>query len=215
MTAAAQGMLFSQMEPPAELLDDFHDWYDTEHIPVRLALPGFERATRYRALEGSPEYLAIYELSDLATLDSDGYRQLKDQPSPRTDRMLAQVRGFTRFTCELTSDTGPAAAGDYLSVVAFAVPEADEAALDDWYENEHVPALMKAAGWLRVRRWRVLAGAGGPWTHIALHELADRDVLDSPERAAARTGPKRDALAGRPWFEMSGRWLYQVLNRYS
>lgn len=209
------GMLFSQMQPPEQLLDEFHDWYDTEHIPARLALPGFERATRYEAVEGGPRYLAVYELSDLAVLDTDGYRRLKDEPSARTSWMLDQVSGFTRFTCELTSDTGAVAEGDHLSVVAFAVPDSDEAALDDWYETEHVPALLRAPDWLRVRRWRVLSGAGGPWTHLATHELAGRAVLDSPERAAARSGRKRDALAARSWFEMSGRWLYRVLNRYS
>jgi hypothetical protein len=37
--------------------------------------------------------------------------------------------------------------------------------------------------------------------------------MDSPERAAAREGPKRKALVDRPWFGRSGRWLYRVLNR--
>lgn len=208
------GMLFSQMEPPAGWEDDFHDWYDTEHVPARLALDGFTGATRYRALDGEPAYLAVYEIADLGVLDTPGYRRLKDDPSERTVRMLDNVRGFTRFTCELTSDTG-GEPGPFLSVVAFAVPEEDRAAFDDWYETEHVPALLKADDWLRVRRWRVRSGDGGPWTHIALHDLASREVMDSPERAAARVGPKRDALAGRDWFTRSGRWLYEVLNRFS
>lgn len=211
-------MLFSQMEPPPGWEDDFHDWYESEHIPDRLALDGFDAATRYEALEGGPMHLAVYEIGDLGVLDTPAYRRLKEQPTERTGRMLANVRGFTRFTCELTSDSaagdGSDVRGDYLSVVAFEVPDEDVEAFDDWYENEHVAALLKADSWLRVRRWRVLSGDGGPWTHLALHELADLDVMDSPERAAARVGPKRDALAGREWFQMSGRWLYRVLNRH-
>lgn len=210
-----QGMLFSQMEPPEGYQREFHDWYETEHIPVRLELEGFERATRYTALSGTPAYLAVYELSDLAVLDTKAYQRLKEEPSEHTEWMLANVRGFTRFTCELTSDSGVDRAGDYLSVVTFAVPDEDVAQFDDWYENEHVPALLRAEDWLRVRRWRVRSGAGGPWTHLALHELASRDVMDSPERAAARKGPKRDALADRDWFGTSGRWLYEVLSRHS
>jgi hypothetical protein len=207
------GILFSQMEPPKGWEDDFHDWYETEHIPVRLGIEGFDRATRYRAVDGTPDYLAVYELSDLAALDAPEYRRLKDEPSERTSRMLANVRGFTRYTCELTYDSGEAPAGDHLSVVAFAVPEQDVAQFDDWYESEHIPALLEAPDWLRVRRYAVLSADGGPWTHLALHELASREVMDSPERAAARQGPKRDALAGRPWFGRSGRWLYDTLSR--
>jgi len=47
-------MLFSQMEPPAGLAEEFHRWYDDEHIPHRLAIPGFQAASRYEVLEGEP-----------------------------------------------------------------------------------------------------------------------------------------------------------------
>jgi hypothetical protein len=125
--------------------------------------------------------------------------------------MLGVVRGFTRYTCEQVSDTGAAVLGNALSVVAFAVPPEEAAEFDAWYEQEHVPLLLAAPDWLRVRRYRVLDGEGGPWTHIAVHELNGLAVLDSPERARARVGPRRDALAARPWFAASGRWIYQQL----
>ncbi|MGH3438926.1 MAG: hypothetical protein ACRDRN_20960 [Sciscionella sp.] len=209
-----RGMLFSQMEPPRGWEADFNDWYETEHIPARMALDGFECATRYRAVRGTPAYLAVYELSDLAVLSSEVYRRIKEQPSERTERMLSNVHGFTRFTCELVADRGSDARGRYLSAVAFEVPEPDRASFDDWYESEHVPALLRADDWLRVRRLFVRSGSGAPWSHIALHELASLEVMDSPERAAARVGPKRDALAGRAWFERSGRWLYEAVSRH-
>lgn len=211
-----RGMLFSQMEPPVELEAEFHDWYETEHVPARLAIPGFELATRYRAVEGGPKYLATYELGEIDALDSTEYRSLKDHPSRRTRLMLGAVDGFTRFTCAQISDTGPSRnLHCYLSVVAFVVPLAEESALDAWYEEEHVPLLLEAEDWLRVRRYRVLNGEGGRWTHLALHELASLTVLDSPQRARARRGPRRDALTTRPWFSGSGRWLYEVLSRAS
>jgi len=209
-----RGLLFSQMDPPPGREADFHDWYDTEHIPARLALAGFEAAARYRAVTGQPRYLAVYELSDLAALGTPGYRRLKDEPSARTRWMLSHVRGFTRFTCELLTDVGSGGVGEYLSAVAFAVPGEDTGDLAAWYDTEHVPALLAAPGWLRVRRWQVRSGSGAPWTHLALHELASRSVMDSPQRAAARRGPLRDALASRPWFSRSGRWLYELLGRW-
>ena len=208
-----RGMLFSQMEPPANLEVDFNVWYDEEHIPDRLAIDGFERADRYVEVDAERRYLAVYQLSDLAALDDPAYRRLKDEPSERTSRMLSSVSGFTRFTCEMTFDSGKAGDHNYLAAVAFPVDDADAEQFDDWYDTEHAPMLLEADDWLRVRRYRVRSGDGGPWTHFALHELASREVMDSDERRAAREGPKRDALVNRPWFSQSGRWLYRRLGR--
>jgi hypothetical protein len=209
-----KGLLFSQMEPPPGWEEDFHDWYETEHIPARMALPGFAGAVRYEAVEGSPRWLACYFLDDLAVLETPEYRRLKTDPSERTARMLGNVSGFTRYTCAELSDTGPVGEEPgVLSVVAFAVPEQDRADFEAWYSEEHVPLLMKADGWLRVRRYHVLPGFDGPpWTHLALHELRNTDALDSPERERARATEWRDRLARRPWFANSGRWLYRPIH---
>lgn len=206
-----KGMLFSQMEPPAELEAEFNDWYETEHIPVRLALPGFSRAVRYKECVGGRKYLAIYEIDDLAVLESPDYNIIKTKPSERTARMLKSVKGFTRYTCTLAYDSGSRPErGRYLFAVAFDVSRERKAQLDDWYENEHIPLPMRAVDWLRVRRFKVFSGDGGPWTDIALHELGSLQVMDGPERKGAREGTKRDALAREPWFGHPGRWLYQV-----
>ncbi|MEN2740602.1 hypothetical protein ABCS02_22645 [Microbacterium sp. X-17] len=207
------GMLFSQMHPPAGRDADFHDWYQTEHIPARLDIDGFHHAIRYEH-DGDPRYLAVYFIDDMAALDTPEYRQLKEDPSPRTDEMLASVTGFTRYIADQISDTGevdPQAAGA-LFVVAFEVPDEDADEFEGWYQEEHVPLLMKVPGWLRVRRYRTRPGsAGRPWTHFALHEIASPAVMDAPEREAARNTPRRDALASRDWFD-SGRWVYTPIH---
>ena len=209
-----KGLLFSQMEPPPGWEEDFHDWYETEHIPARMALPGFSSAVRYEAIDADPKYLACYFLNDLAELEAPAYQRLKTDPSERTARMLGNVRGFTRYICDERSDTGEnSEPASYLWAVAFSVPESAWGEFDDWYAEEHVPMLMEADGWLRVRRYTVRPGGDGPaWTHLALHELRDLAVLDSPERAAARDAPLRAALATRDWFGHSGRWLYRAIH---
>jgi hypothetical protein len=208
------GLLFSQMQPPSGWEDDFHDWYESEHIPVRMEIPGFSSAVRYEALDGEPRYLACYHLHDMGALETPEYARLKADPGERTERMLGNVEGFTRYICDLTSDTGePEETPGLLFVVAFAVPESERAEFDSWYEEEHVPMLMRADGWLRVRRYVTRPGHDGPpWSHLALHELRDEAVLDSPERAAARDTPRRAELAGREWFGSNGRWLYRPIH---
>lgn len=207
------GLLFSQMEPaPAQELD-FHRWYDTEHIPPRMALSGFDSAVRYVCPAGEPWHLACYHISDMGVLETPGYRRLKSDPGASTQRIFDGLRAFTRYLCDLQSDTGPVSEpASRLSVVAFDVPEADREEFDGWYEDEHVPLLLTADGWLRVRRYTVQPGfEGPPWTHLALHELRDEAALDAPERAAARDTHRRDSLATREWFGRSGRWLYRPI----
>jgi len=212
-----KGLLFSQMQPPPGEEADFDDWYSSEHIPARMALPGFASASRYQAVEGTPDHLACYFLDDLGVLQTPAYRRLKSHPSPRTAHMLGTVTGFTRYTCVEISDTAggsapPEREPGVMMAVAFSVPDEDAEDFDAWYDSEHVPLLMEADGWLRVRRYRTLPGYDGPpWTHLALHELADLSALDAPERARARGTAWRARLAERPWFERSGRWLYRPI----
>jgi hypothetical protein len=199
------------MQPPVGREESFNDWYDSDHIPARMELPGFTGARRYKAEEGTPDYLAVYELEGLSALSTAGYQELKQNPGARTEDMLRVVDGFTRYICTELGSVGSAKDAPYLSVVAFSVPEEAEDEFNSWYAEEHVPLLMEASDWLRVRRYKVIDGIGGPWTHLALHDLAALEVMDSPERAEARSGPKRAILAEQPWFQQSGRWLYRSI----
>lgn len=211
MATSPSALLFSQMTPPAELEPEFNAWYDEEHVPARLALPGFRSARRYRSAEGTGEYVAVYHVDELAAFDTDGYRRLRTTPSARTTRMLDAVSGFTRFTCTVDSDVGTMPDSAYLYVVAFDVPADRVAAYDAWYEQEHTEMLMAADGWTGVRRLVVVDAAGGPWTHLTFHHLSTLDALDSPERTAARAAPMRAKLVEEPWFSRSRRWIYEPL----
>ena len=87
--------------------DEFNRWYFEEHVAERLALPGFRSARRFEAVEGSPRYLAIYELDSPEALTTPEYRVLAHSPlignvvdnpvgSPRTMEMLARFRNVKR-----------------------------------------------------------------------------------------------------------------------
>jgi hypothetical protein len=97
-------------------------------------------------------------------------------------------------------------------IVAFQVPATRVAEVERWYRQEHGPMLLRAPGWLRMRRYRLHSGTGGKlWTHLALHELRDAAVLDSAERALARSTPWRAQLERESWFAQAGRFVYEYM----
>lgn len=202
-------ILFSEMTPPAGQASRFHAWYDDEHIPLRMEVPGFLSAQRYRdTAEGAEGYLAVYELTDPAVMRSPAYAQVKGEPSATTREMLSSVGGFTRYIAAETSVrrrpdvTGAEALGaPVLYAVWFEVPDDALEEFDAWYDLDHVPALMKCKDWWMVRRFRVIDGEPTRANRLALHYLADPGALNSPERAAARATPWRERLAQRPWFK--------------
>jgi hypothetical protein len=55
----AGGVILVSMTPDPEREDEFNDWYATEHIPFFNQLLGTITARRFRALTGSPKYVAL------------------------------------------------------------------------------------------------------------------------------------------------------------
>jgi hypothetical protein len=202
------------MIPESSWEADFNDWYDQEHIPVRMAVPGFLSAQRYRAPD-SRHYLAIYELQALAVLATPAYQQVKAAASARTRRMLHDVQGFTRYLAEPIAthtrlgDPDAALDAPYVFAVCFAVPPARQPEFNAWYADDHVPILLECPDWLCVRRFAIRDGEPATWTHLTLHYLADTRALESSERARARATPWRARLAEEHWFGAGSYRLFE------
>ena len=92
---AGKGFLLVLMHCPAGFEDEFNAWYDTEHVPERLAVPGFETGRRFVCIAGAPRYLAMYDLASFDVLDSPGYLRVSgDNNSPWTRRVTSRVRVY-------------------------------------------------------------------------------------------------------------------------
>ena len=90
---ANKGFLLVTMQPPPALEEEFNAWYDTEHIPERAAIPGFETALRFVCLSGFPRYLAMYDLARQEVLETADYlRVAYERSSPWTKRVTARVK---------------------------------------------------------------------------------------------------------------------------
>lgn len=190
------GILISQADCPQELEPEFDAWYDDEHIPIRLALPEFELAERYHAIDArSQRHLVLYHLSDVAVLQSAAYEDVKHGTgnTPLTRRMLGAVHNFTRFVGKQVADTHPAVgrsgASPHVLLLLYDVPPQTWPELDQRYEQEFLPRLNAVDGWDRCRRYH-LVGSGDDQPNLAvLHEVSSVAALESASQILAGHAP--------------------------
>ena len=179
--AARKGFLLVTMEPPAAIEEEFNDWYDSEHVPERLAVQGFETATRYVSTAGWPKYCAFYDLSAPEVIDSCGYRAISgDNFSPWTKRMLARVRGFYRtFGEQIHPGAAPTAPATRTLLIRLGnVAAVSE---DSWVTS----ARQAFEGHENVRTVRVFrSSAAGGGSLLALVELGAPLNVGAPELRA-------------------------------
>lgn len=156
---------------PAEIEGDFNTWYNTQHVPERLALSGFQRAARYESLKDTPKYLALYELDDASVLETPEYLKLRENPNDWDTRIMPQMQVATRTIYEAIFACGDAA-GEHapflLSVCLDIAPEVEDE-FNEWYNVDHLPKLAAVPGVACARRYRSLSGNGTKY--LALYEL--------------------------------------------
>jgi hypothetical protein len=195
----AEGLFYVYTDPGAVPEAEFHDWYDTEHGPARLAVPGIRGLLRYRALDDQkPPWLALYELDGPEVLDGPEYKALGSGVSDRDRAVISGLGVLDRRVYEqISSDGSPASGGPapVILAVALSVPAEAEEDLAAWYTEEHIPMLLQVPGWRRIRRFRLTrAMDGSAPDFLSLHEVAGPEVFEEPGYRAAVSTPWRDRV---------------------
>ncbi len=90
----------------ADEQQDFREWHNREHLPERLALPGFNRGRRFVAIDGAPQFLFLYEVDGIEVLHSAEYAQRYDNPTPWTALNTARFRNLVRGLFTLRGSAG-------------------------------------------------------------------------------------------------------------
>ena len=193
------GLFYVYTDPGTVDEAEFHDWYDHEHGPARLTVPGIRTALRYQALDGeTPAWLALYELDGPEVIGGPEYQTLGANASERDKAVAAGLATLDRRVYEQTGLDGldelPQPAPVILAV-AMSVPEGSEGDLAAWYAQEHIPMLLKVPGWQRIRRFRLTRSLDDPAPEfLSVHDLAGPQVLEEPAYRAAVGTPWRDRV---------------------
>jgi pimeloyl-ACP methyl ester carboxylesterase len=208
--APTSGILYVTMGPkPGLSPTQFHDWYNNEHGPGRLRLPFIQNGFRYRANdlliagEGAPEWMAIYDVTDMSEMTKEPYIGLRKAPiqSQRERDTMKQItvdRKFYDFVRSWEADNfkkleDVSAEGEknvLIAVITTLNDEKDRDEMEKWYVEEHIPMLSKVPGWLRSRRFITSTVEPRDTTeYLTLHEYAPENGLEGEEFKVATSTP--------------------------
>ena len=205
----AKGTLIAAMKIGRAAEDEFHDWYDSEHLPERERVPGFLLCRRWIGADDRQVSVATYDLESVDVLKKPAYLAIGGENlSPWSKRITARVERLMRFEGDqiLPGDQLPPGDAGGLLLNAMNIAPEREAEFNEWYDKEHIPALSAVPGVLCARRFRA---TDGNRKYVALYHLAGPEVVESAEWKVARTSDWTSRL--QPQFRDH---LRLVLRRY-
>src|SRR5262245_17669336 len=107
MASAQPGILAIFNDCRAGREDEFHGWFQGEHLLERLAVPGFLFGRRHQALSGSSGYFNFYLVESTDVLTSRPYLERLDDPTPMTRKIMSEVfLNMNRTVCRRTLRRG-------------------------------------------------------------------------------------------------------------
>jgi hypothetical protein len=141
------GLLVVRMGPTTQDEEEFNAWYDFEHIPQRMALPGFLSGERYVCLQGAPKYVAIYDLRDTGVITGREYlAEAGEHFTPWSKRMLARVGSvWSRLDLEQIYPGTLQRRAEWTGAALYQFGEVDPAALARLAEQLSAPDTLLQA----------------------------------------------------------------------
>jgi hypothetical protein len=179
-----------------DVRDELNDWHTHEHMPERLAIPGFLRGSRWIAERGTG-YLMLYEAESEEAITGGGYLERLNNPTPWSRQMMPHHRNMVRGPCRVEASFG-AGLGSAMLTVRFSAP------------RERADALRAPLALLPARKGLAAAAllhhigpAGGPLTTEQQLRGGDR----RPDWVVLVNGYSAEALAELAASELNDRVL--------
>lgn len=182
---------------------EYEAWYQDEHLPERLAVPGILRGRRYEALAGAPHYFTYYETVSPQVFVSRAYLDRVENPTPMTRHIMSGIfADMSRTVCRRV-----ACHGDMRGAVAVTARLADRglavgiqgiaAGLADlqgvaraelWIASDETDRPASAEAKLRGRDDTIAACLFVECVRETEAQVVRRSLDDGPQGAAMATG---------------------------
>jgi hypothetical protein len=198
---------------------EFNRWYQQQHIPERLGVPGFKTARRYRAVDAQPAYMAVYECESIDVFASKAYLERLANPTDWTKKVMPGFRNMLRSACRETWSVGAGMGGGAI-VVQCKPSQGREDAARRFVKDTLARGLMQSASLVRMSLWEADAAfSGGPSPEMALRGGSDKSadwVLFLESYDLAKTVSALDAqapasAAAEQGLRLGSRTKYQLI----
>jgi len=208
-------LLIIWCEVPEDREEEFNRWYNEEHLPERLSAPGFLSAARYEAVVREPKHLAVYELENLAAMESPEYLKLRQNPTEWSKRMSPEVIGtaFIRNVCEMiypygiTDEIADSPMAPVLQIARLDLSPDLEPEWNRWYDSVYVPSYETVPGVIRGRRYRTVLGEP---KYITMYEHEHEKVSESKDWLSQQTAhPDNDRMRGAMQHAIGSRGIWK------
>lgn len=196
MSLLGKAVMLLSFDVAEDAVPEHDDWHTHEHLPERLSIPGFVRGTRWVSPGGKPRYFVMYEVDQLATLQSDAYLERLNNPSPWTSKMMPNYRGMTRGLCSVSSSVG-LGMGRIGLLLRFKPRTGMESSLRGWLIKDTLPPFSSKRGLGSAHLFE------GALTPQMTKEQQIRGADAGVDWTVLVTGYAEDAVAGLMHGELS------------
>src|ERR1700709_1545586 len=103
----------------------YQQWHNCEHMPERVAIPGFREGRRYRSMTSEPHFLMFYETDNTGVLASPAYMAALNAPTDWTREALPHFRKPVRsiYTHFATAGKAGQFTAPYMTTLRFDLPD--------------------------------------------------------------------------------------------
>jgi len=205
----AKALMTAWTHVPPEREEEFNAWYNTEHLPQIVALPGFVLGRRYVCDRATPRYLAWYDTADATVEPGPHLQKYFADSTPWWQRIARFLQHRERMNFQLMRDVGEKQSDDtpWLYIVHTDIPDHIVDEYNEWYDKEHLPRLVTVPGVIRARRYNRVSGPGPQY--LTAYELTDKDAFESPEGLKARKTPWTEKM--RSLFQNTRRSMCKLI----
>ncbi|GAA5910605.1 uncharacterized protein JCM6883_003230 [Sporobolomyces salmoneus] len=191
---SAPGYLWVLSDPgDSATLEEFQDWYDNEHVPLRMQhIPEFLTGARYAASDSlTPGWSAAYDISSCALFSDPKYTKLRANRSPREGELVGRLGVLDRRTCETLGQTSEPIQAKEAAKFVVTIAGAKE-------KEGELEGMKEVEGWRRSSKHKVydslIIGHGKEAKSnvapkcVIVHEFDSEAYVDTKEFEQAKEG---------------------------
>jgi hypothetical protein len=195
----------------------------------------FQTWERWEQTDGQkPSWAASYDLESYAAMQEPPYTTLTETRSEREKDLLKRIQLLDRRTYEVYDAHSmptpselydPQKSANVVVFVSNEIKPEDDSEWNKYQDEEHIPMLSKAPGWIRSRRF-ILKESGTmgtdaqgaenkrtPPRYLTIHEWASEASFDSEEYRSAMNTPWREKVL--PSVLARERRVFRFLRRWA